>query len=57
MLPGRARARRLTTPVRPRIRKNAPMTRPAPAIAAGSIGSIRTAADAAFIGCTAIGTP
>jgi hypothetical protein len=33
------------------------MTSPAPAIALGFIGSINTAADAAFIGCTAIGTP
>jgi hypothetical protein len=33
------------------------MISPAPAIAPGFIGSINTAADAAFIGCTAIGTP
>src|SRR6516165_6637519 len=41
----------------PRSGNTAPITRPAPAIAAGSIGSINTAADAAFIGCTAMGTP
>jgi hypothetical protein len=57
MVGGKMRARRLTMPVAPISRKNAPMTIPAPAIAPGCIGSISTAAEAAFIGCTAIGTP
>jgi hypothetical protein len=56
-LAGNIRARRLTTPVAPISRKKAPITIPAPAIAPGSMGSISTAAEAAFIGCTAIGTP
>ena len=48
---------RPTRPVAPISRKKAPMTIPAPAIAPGSIGSISAAAEAAFIGCTAMGTP
>ena len=54
---GNTRAIRLTIPVTPMRRKKAPIASPAPAIAPGFIGSINTAADAAFIGCTAIGTP